>query len=222
MRCGEATLLCEAGGHGVAVTQRCKKWDCDLCGPINQRKLRRLVVELGPLFFVTLTVLPYWFDSPDERARRLGAAWSRFCRWYRRRTGQKPDFVAVFEATARGEPHLHIALRVDGVSAKALERLLATWMGRLIGAPNVDVRPFVAERHLGYMTKAPVRFDGCHRYRTSRGWRVAQLVADVKCVLQRIASNTLATVERAVIAAGRSITNRRPNSFTTDLPFAPP
>ena len=128
----------------------------------------------------------------------------------------------MFLATARDEPHLHIALQVNLLSAKVLKRLLAACMRELIGAPNVDVRPFCPERHTSYISKAPFLFNGCRRYWTSRGWRVARWGNETAFILLCVISTALAMVERMAIAAGHIITDRSPGRFKTLLPLAPP
>jgi hypothetical protein len=223
MRCDEATLLGEAGGHGIAVSRRCRCWQCNLCGPINQAKLWRMGVELRPTLALTVTVNPHWFNTPAERAQRASAAFSAFRRHLRRRTGEKLDFVATFETTVRGEPHLHVALRCKSLSARALGRLLSTWMARAIGAPNVKVRAiYDVAGWANYMSKAPAKFDSCRRYWTSRGWRVAKWATEAAFALLTVLRTPLATVGRTIVAAGHVIIGRSPLRLKTLLPFTSP
>lgn len=77
-------------------------------------------------------------------------------------------FLAVFEATKLGEPHLHILCRADWVD----QRWLSAIMKEQIGAPIVDVRRVrQGDRALLYVSKyigkSPHRFSGTKRYWTS-------------------------------------------------------
>lgn len=130
------------------------------------------MVELDPTFHVILTSNPHWLDSPDERAQRLSAAWSAARRKLRRQFGQAFDCMAVFAKGARGEPHIHIAMRGDGVEANTLQRALCRWMGDLASAPNVVVKPVPDPAVLARYICRPGHvhlFAGCRRFWTSRG-----------------------------------------------------
>lgn len=150
---------------------RCKSWTCPECS-IERRN--RLIAEAKagqPNRFITLTVNPAWFDSPDQRAAELAAAWRKIRAKYHRLWPQREcQFLAVFEATERGEPHLHICWRGGWIDQK----WLSSEMKRLMGAPIVDVRTVktakkVAEYVTKYISKRSIHFGTCKRY-----WRSAR------------------------------------------------
>lgn len=225
MLCGQRTLLGEAGGHGVAASLQCRCWSCPDCEPRNRAKLAAWVVELGPTRHIIFSSNPHWLDSPDARAKRLSAAWSTCRCRLQRMFGQAFDFVATFARTGRGEPHLHVTIRCDGIEPNTLQRLLAEWMEELISAPSVKVKPIYDAATLARYICRPGHihlFAGCRRFWTSRGWRVAKRIADAVFTLLSVARAPLATVERLSVAAGHIIIDRSRLRFTTQLPFAPP
>lgn len=74
-------------------------------------------------------------------------------------------FLAVFEATKKGWPHLHILSRAKWLDQK----WLSNRMRQLIGAPVCDVRTVKNARHLSwylakYIGKNPHHFEGTKRY----------------------------------------------------------
>lgn len=225
MLCGEQTLLGEAYGHGIAASLRCKRWSCPDCRPVAQAMLRRLVREVEPTHHLVLTSNPHWLDSADDRARRLAKAWALCRRRLRRRFGARFDFVAVFEATKRSEPHIHLAVADRPVSANTLKRLLSKWMGDLTSAPNVTVQ-HVRDFRGGiaglarYLAKGPRLFAGGRRFWTSRGWRTR--LAEAAFVLLAIARGPLLEIAREAVANGHIIIRRSPLCFVTLYPFTPP
>ena len=125
MLCGEATLIGEAGGRAVASALSCNRWSCTECEVRNRAKVIALIIELDPTVHITFTSNPHWLDGPDARARRLREAVSLCRRRLRREFGQAFDFIGVFAATERGEPHIHTAMRCPSIEAKALQRMLS-------------------------------------------------------------------------------------------------
>ena len=174
MLCTQATLK-KTSANGKLITAEplyCRSWSCEICNPRRRQRLVREVNHGEPSTLITLTVNPHWYDSRGERARKLVAAWREARRQICRRYGYKSfPFMAVFEKTKRGEPHLHIAARIKWVDQKVLSDI----MGRLIGAPVVDIRhvdnPGRAAKYLAkYLGKDPSVFEGCKRYWRSQDW----------------------------------------------------
>jgi hypothetical protein len=125
-----------------------------------------------PTTFITLTSNPRIGTSPGARARALADAWrvivKRACRKYRYKSF---PYFCVFEATKKGEPHLHILARVKWIDQKWLSRQ----MNSLTGAPIVDVRMVKSAgqiaQYIGkYVGKAPHRFETCKRYWRTVSW----------------------------------------------------
>ena len=70
------TAIGEVNGRGIAASLPCHRWGCPDCVSQCMAKLTRLIRELWPTLFVTLTSNPHWHGSPDERAQRLSHSWS--------------------------------------------------------------------------------------------------------------------------------------------------
>ena len=93
-------------------------------------------------------------------------AWRIVRAEYLKRHGKDSlHFLAVFEATKLGWPHLHIVARAKWVD----QRWLSHRMGALIGSPIVDVRAVgnISKRAAyitKYIGKNPHRFAGVKRY----------------------------------------------------------
>ena len=177
-RCGERTLIREEAGYGEAVTQRCKRWACELCRPIEQSRLARHLMAGSFTDVVTFTVNPKRLGSPHQRARELARQMPRVFNRAKRKFGAKIPYSPVFEAHESGEPHLHAAVRLPGhVKKWVFELWLRKLMAELIGAPNVDVTT-VDDRKGGvagfasYLAKAPVKFVGCKRFWATHDWTV--------------------------------------------------
>jgi len=122
-----------------------------------------------PTTLLTLTTNPHHLESPHERAVELSHAWRRLRRAIMKR--QKLDalpFIAVFERTKQGEPHLHILLRAPFIS----QRWISAWLDAEIGAPICDIRRIRGRKAAAayiakYIGKDPQRFTGTKRYWSS-------------------------------------------------------
>jgi len=174
--CSELSLVNQGDGEGHATVLRCKRWSCDLCNPWNHRRVKRLAREGQPNVFLTLTVNTKKFESPDLAARALKRAWVNLRRAMERDYGVKqPPFIAIFEATKNGWPHLHILMRCRFIP----QRWYSTTMERLLGSPIVDVR-FITETGriaayvAKYVSKAPEGFEACKRWWRSHDYEVAK------------------------------------------------
>lgn len=88
-----------------------------------------------------------------------------FKRAMRRWKGTKLAYLAVFEETKRGEPHLHILMRAPYIPQK----WISDRMAELIEAPIVDIRRVsspkaVASYVAKYVAKGPKSFGTLKRY----------------------------------------------------------
>jgi len=174
--CGRIGTVVGQNGKDVKVSKlSCKSWSCPDCAPKRRGRLVAEAKEGKPNRFLTLTVNPNWFDSPDERAHRLVIAWRRFAQWFKRKHPTAEfQYLAVFEATKLGEPHLHICFR----GAWIYQRTLSKKMNEYIGAPIVDVRRVksksaVAEYVTKYISKRNIKFGTLKRY-----WRSQKYLAE--------------------------------------------
>lgn len=133
-----------------------------------------------PTTFITLTVAPGSGVNPAARARALADAWPKVVKAARKKYGYKSiPYLCVFEATKKGEPHLHILARVKWID----QRWLSNIMRRLIGAPIVDIRQIkslkqVANYIAKYIGKEPHRFETCKRYWRTQSWELVKYVPD--------------------------------------------
>jgi len=127
-----------------------------------------------PTTLLTITVNPDHLDSPHARAVELSHAWRRLRRAIMKR--QKLEalpFIAVFERTKKGEPHLHILLRAPFIP----QRWVSAWLKREIGAPVCDIRRVKGTSQAAayiakYVGKDPQRFVGTKRYWSSQDYDV--------------------------------------------------
>jgi hypothetical protein len=142
---------------------------------MRRRELIRLGLSGNPDTFITLTVNPDRFAGPDERAQRLKDAWSAVRRKACKVYGYTAiPFLAVFEKTKRGEPHLHILARCEWID----QAWLSEQMNTRIGAPIVDIRRINSRKKAAgyvakYAGKNPERFQGTKRYWRSQDWEVS-------------------------------------------------
>lgn len=171
--CNRTSTIIKQDGDKISVFMgRCKSWSCPDCSKLRRRALIKEAKDGKPNRFVTLTVNPNWFSSPEERAAQLAKAWRLVVAAYRHRwPTRKIEYLAVFEATEKGEPHLHLVLRSDFISQK----WLSGQMRKRMGAPIVDVRQVkgakdVAKYVTKYISKRAIRFGTCKRYWRSAGY----------------------------------------------------
>lgn len=173
MYCTEASLVKVEGNGFWAASLECRSWQCENCRPKRKRQVSRQAAEGNPTRFVTLTVNPAWGSSPKQRARALVDCWRGFVAFFKW-LGYTTDlpYFAVFEATKKGEPHLHILTR--GVFIP--HWLLSEYMDAHMDAPNVWItechRRRDAARYVSkYLGKANQKFGTCKRYWCTRSWR---------------------------------------------------
>ncbi len=166
MLCSERSLVNRGHNTIRAVTLKCRSWGCDLCAPDRKRQLMALAKRGKPTTFITLTVNPARGVSPASRARSLAQAWRVVVQRAKKKYGYSSiPYMCVFEATKKGEPHLHILCRVKWIS----QQWLSDQMKAEIDAPIVDIRQVKGVKKLAnyvakYIGKDPHRFETCKRY----------------------------------------------------------
>lgn len=174
MLCGEALLVKRTIEEIGARLLRCRSWGCELCREGRGRQLKALARAGEPNRFLTLTVNPAFYPDAETRARKLVAAWRKVrLRAMRKYKLKALPFLAVIEATKRGEPHLHIIARFKWID----HDWLSEQMRLEIGAPVVGVEAVKDQARVGwyiakYVGKAPHKFSTLKRYWHSRDWRV--------------------------------------------------
>lgn len=152
----------------------CKRWPCPKCGPWLKKKLTHLIRRGRYDKFLTLTVPFQEGDDPDLKARALVNTWRKVRRQIRTTFKAKRfRFLAVFERTNRGAPHLHILTNMPYIN----QPWLSARMKALLQAPIVHIQS--VNNHQGaaaycakYVAKAPERFKGTKRFWRSLNWEV--------------------------------------------------
>lgn len=174
MLCSERSLVNRGPYAYRAVSLKCRSWGCDLCQPDRKQQLIALAKRGNPTTFITLTSNPATKRTPAERARALAHAWPIIAKRACKKYGYSSiPYLCVFEATKKGEPHLHILCRVKWIG----QRWLSQQMKELTGAPIVDIRQvesknYVAHYIAKYIGKEPHRFSTCKRYWQTRSWKL--------------------------------------------------
>jgi hypothetical protein len=175
--CGASSVVKDSDPEGVAIGLACKTWDCDVCGPRRRQRLVDEGIAGNPTRFITLTSKPGIHQTPDLAARALVDAWARMYRAARRRwCPGGVEFLAVFEKTKQGWPHLHILVR----SAFIPQWWLSQELEKHTGAKIVDIQLIrhvkkIANYVSKYVAKDPVKFKGCKRYWRSMKYFVEEL-----------------------------------------------
>lgn len=123
--------------------------------------------------FVTLTWRVRDGVTPNEAAALLANAWRNAVKRLERQW-KRPhiEYIAVFEKTHNGWPHLHILARAKFIP----QRWLSRTMKALIGSPVVDVRRIRGQQQaINYITKyvgkEPHKFGTSKRYWFTRNYR---------------------------------------------------
>lgn len=170
--CGGWSLVAHKPEGSSAITLWCRSWTCPDCWSYRAADLKRMGSDGQPTTFLTLTVNPSRGESPESRAAALSNAWRIVVKRARRKFPKSPlEYMAIFEETKKGEPHLHILCRAPFIPQK----WLSDQMNELIAAPIVDIRrvkgPREAARYVAkYAGKGPKPFAKLKRYWSSPGY----------------------------------------------------
>jgi hypothetical protein len=170
--CGSSSIVKNMPTHKRVYCLKCRSWQCEDCAPMRASQLRGLVRRGAPTRFLTLTIRFLDGDDPDAKARELARAWRLLRERIKKRFKvKKVSFLAVWEATKRGAPHLHIFLRGRFIR----HDWLSEQMDDLIGSPvvsieKIDNKDKAANYVTKYVTKANRTFNGCKRYWRSQDY----------------------------------------------------
>jgi hypothetical protein len=135
--------------------------------------LQRDAANGEPNRFITLTS-KYRPDemTPSEAAQELVHAW-RMVIQRGKREGIIKDmqYIAVFELTKQGWPHMHILARCSWLA----QSWLSDRMAEYAESPRVDIRLIKSKARAAwyvakYTSKAPEKFEGCKRYWRTLGY----------------------------------------------------
>ena len=172
--CTDLTLVKVETDQITITPLRCRCWSCDHCQPVRQAQLVEKGMAGHPNMFLTLTTRPRVLWAPERHARELVKAWRTVRRRAIKKYGYKAlPFMAVFEATKKGLPHLHILARCKWLD----QAWLSNQMRQLMNSPIVDVRrvdnPDRSVRYVAkYVGKEPHHFGTTKRYWTSQDWLI--------------------------------------------------
>lgn len=164
--CPRGALLGLAERGTYVVPARCKRWDCDRCGPINARRLAHRIERFPVRRFLTLTVRPSPVDAPQDQLDEMHLAWRALWKQIQRRSnGRARAYVRVVEVTKVGTPHLHIALDSPSIP----QAWLADRWRELTGSYIVDIRAVHSKRGFAhylakYVTKAAGHVAGRRKW----------------------------------------------------------
>jgi hypothetical protein len=169
--CGVGSLVYDSGSVVDIKPAGCRSWGCETCGPVRRNRLE-ILIRLGrPNKFLTLTCRPRPGETPYQRRKKMGEAFPLLMRRIHRKTGVKPEYGVIAEATLKDEPHLHIAMRSKFIS----QRLLKKWWFELTGAYMVKIIAVhsvkAAAKYLAkYLGKELHKFGTAKRYWFSKGY----------------------------------------------------
>jgi hypothetical protein len=170
--CGGWSLVNLRSHPQRAITLHCRSWSCIDCAPRRRRALKRLALHGKPTKFLTLTISERANATAAEQAMLLSDAWRKLLkRWRRHKPKSEIAFLAVFEPTKAGRPHLHIMLRAPYTR----QQWLSKQMNDLLASPIVDIRAITDRRKVAkyvakYITKSNTRFGTSKRYWSSKGY----------------------------------------------------
>lgn len=171
-QCGTATLTAYLIDHTIAVPLRCKQWSCPPCASRNKKRLLRRLRATGVTHLITLTCRPSNYHYPSQAFYHLSTQLPNLVKRLRRAFPAAPiEYLAVWETTKRGWPHVHLLARTSYIP----QAVLSNHWQALTGAPIVDIRrvqgPRAAANYVAkYLTKDPSAPLGCKRWRSSRRW----------------------------------------------------
>lgn len=180
MFCEEWSLVKTRAEVLTLAPLKCRRWNCPECQPERQRQLRGKAKAGNANSFLTLTVNPAELDTPLQRAAAVVRAWRLLrLRAMRRWKLKRLPFLAVFEATKKGEPHLHILMRAPFIP----QVWISEQMKDLTNAPICDIRRIknqgmAAAYVTKYIGKAPYKFGTLKRYWCSQDWNPRDLDPD--------------------------------------------
>lgn len=206
MYCGESTLVKYEKDQRTAVTLTCKAWTCPDCAPNRKRRLIAEACGGLPNKMLTLTSRRHGGTTAPEAARALAHAWRLLrLRAMRRYRLKDLPFIAVFEATKLGWPHLHILLRGPWLD----QAWLSEQMSQLTDSPNVDIRkidnPGRAASYVAkYIGKEPTKFETCKRYWKSKQYEQRDLSKVIRPAHERRGFEIERRAIASVVAMWRS------------------
>lgn len=170
--CPNGTLVAMIGEAKKYCPSLCRRWQCERCGRRNSRRLAARIMLTPVRRFATLTIRADTDADPMEQLDQVNRAFRLLWKRIKRRHGRNArGYVKVVEFTARGTPHLHVALDTPFLA----QSWLSEQWHELTGSPIVDIRAVHTHRGLArylakYLTKAIQTVAHRRKYSAARGW----------------------------------------------------
>lgn len=170
--CGERVIVESGETVKRAVSLRCRSWQCQECAPLRRKRLIAHAIAGKPDSFLTLTSINRQGRNKHDAAQELAHAW----RWLRRKICttykiKKLPFLAVFEATQTGWPHLHILLRAKFIPQKWISDRMRERTGAfVISIARIRAPSQVVGYCAKYVGKDPHHFEKTKRYWSSQDY----------------------------------------------------
>jgi hypothetical protein len=170
--CGLATTIVETPDEVKAFPFACRCWSCESCFQRRLWQLKQLALAGYPSKFLTLTSVRNTERTADQAAVELVHAW-RMIRQRAKREGlaDKIEYLAIFEETEKGWPHLHILMRSPYID----QEWLSDRMREYNNSPNVWITDIKSQKQVAryiakYVSKGPGRYEGTKRYFKSKNY----------------------------------------------------
>lgn len=170
--CPTGTIAASTDSATMILPARCRRWRCERCGRQKARVLSRRAAATSARRLITLTARTSEKQTPEWQLDQLNHAWRTIWKRIKRAQGERArGYIRIVELTARGTPHLHIAVDCDYVP----QRTLSAWMAELTGWPIVDVREIKSARGLArylakYLTKSTTTLAHRRKWSATPGW----------------------------------------------------
>lgn len=161
------------GPEKVAVTLRCRSWNCPDCKDRRRDGLIAQAIGGKPTKFITLTIRRTDKRTPETAAKELARGWRLLrLRIMRHRKWRSMPFIAVFEPHASGWPHIHILARCVFIDAGWLRD---QWHDITKDSFKLDIRTAdnpgrQAAYCAKYCGKGTAKFGTCKRYWRSQDY----------------------------------------------------
>lgn len=154
--CGAGTLLKLNLKTAVitVVPLLCKSWSCPKCGPKLVGHWRRKIAETPADRFITLTVDTNRFSSPEAALIQMKSSFAKLVRTLRS-YGHQFEYVAVWEFTKKGWPHVHVLQRGDYVPQSLISKKWSYYgIGKVVDIRKIQTPHGAAQELTKYLLKS--------------------------------------------------------------------
>lgn len=180
MLCPDASRVNHTLAGRCVLPRWCGRWGCEECRVVRLKRVIAEIIGGERTLFLTITWLVREGWTREEAARALSRVWAKFAAWHNRRHGKRSlQYYVIPEATKKGWPHLHIAIRCAWFSLKKLRAMLAAEIQspvcKLIRLDGIHrVAAYLAK----YLGKGPHQFGTMKRYWKTLSWLLPAFLED--------------------------------------------